>query len=126
MYCPVCFEDSLYLKPRGVIITVINGKHMDTGRFLFNELKDTPEDRLNELENKIDEFLKWYSSFQNKDPIKSLGLYSSDFVCKNSCKIPINTRISIVDIIFEQKDVQKILEKLAEKYGFEIDLEIDK
>jgi len=125
LYCPVCFEETLFLKPRGVIVTVINGKQMDTGRFLFNELKDSPNERLRELERKIEEFFKWYSTFQNKEPISSFGLYSPDFLCKNACKIPINTRISIIGIVFLPEDVQEIIERLAGQYGLKTKLKID-
>jgi hypothetical protein len=125
MYCPACFGRTLSLKKHGVIHTVINGKKMDTGRFLFNDLKDTKEDRLRELKKKIEDFFKWYSSFQNKEPIQSFGLYSSDFVCSNDCKIPINSRISIIGLIFKAEDVKKVIEGLAEKYGMETNLDID-
>lgn len=125
MYCPVCFADTLYMKPRGVITTIINGKQMNTGRFLFNDIKDSHTEMLGKLKAKVEEFFKWYSSFQNKDPITKFGLYSSDFSCKKECKIPINTRISIIGILFTPDEVNKILLELGTKYKMKIELQVD-
>ena len=78
---------------------------------------------LKKLDSKVEEFFKWYSTFQNKDPVSKFGLYSSDFCCKNDCKIPINTRISIIGILFTAEEVTTILNALGKKYQIKIELE---
>ena len=59
MYCPVCFNNSLSLSPKGVIDIVINGKQMDASRFLFNTGDQNKEELMAALAGKK---LKSFSS----------------------------------------------------------------
>ena len=123
MYCPKCFNDSLSLKPRGVIHLIINGKQMDAGRFLFNLEENDKEQLVEDLKKKINEFFAWYSNFQNKSDIEVVQILTEDMLCEHHCAIPLSTKYSIVDIIIPKKTVLKILKEIGEKYGMVISLE---
>lgn len=122
MYCPTCLSNTLHLSPNGVVHININNKEMDAGRFLFNTQKESPEQIEAKLFQKVEEFFKWYSSFQNKDPISNLFIYSSDFTCTNKCKLPMGTKFQILDVLFKMNDIQPKLEDLAYKYELEIEI----
>ena len=122
MYCPKCMNNSLHINSRGVMHIVINGKQMDAGRFLYNI-----EDRdqfFRDLEAKLEEFFKWYASFQNRDPISKVEICTSDVSCDDKCAIPISHKSSIVgsDIIPKAK-VKAMLDNLGKKYNMTIELE---
>lgn len=112
------------LAPTGVIHIVINNKQMDTGRFLFNLNKDTKAEVSKKLHQKLEEFFKWYCGFQNKEAISRLSIYSSDFVCTQGCNIPINSAISVVGQLFPTREVQKEIENLGQKYGLQIEIDL--
>lgn len=67
------------------------------------------------------DFFSFYSDFQNKTPIKSFEAYSADFLCTNGCKIDVmNTKVSVVNLIFSPAEVKMILKEEAQKYSIEI------
>lgn len=123
MYCPVCLNESLTLAPRGIVNLTVNGKQRDTGRFMFNTLRETKEEIAKNLSKKLDEFFKWYAGFQNKEPIKYIKIFSSDFMCSNGCIIDVNMKFSVLDVLISTSSIEKILAKLGEKYGMVIELE---
>ncbi|MCK5074326.1 MAG: hypothetical protein KAQ98_12930 [Bacteriovoracaceae bacterium] len=123
LYCPKCFGNHLKLAPRGVVHISINNKHMQSSQFLFNTVKDDEKVIANNIREKFDEFMNWYSSFQNKDPIKDVQLSSSDFVCENGCKVSISSRYNIINILISQEIVMKILNEVA--YSYNIRVEVD-
>lgn len=122
MYCPVCFSNTLQMSPSGVIHLMINNKEMDAGRFLYNTQKESSDKIKDKLFKKVEEFFKWYSSFQNKEPISKLFIYSSDFVCTKKCKMPIGTKFQVLDIMFDLEKIQPDLEELAYKYELELEI----
>jgi hypothetical protein len=122
MYCPICFNDTLGLKKSGVVHLIINGKQMDAGRFLFNREQDRPDVVLRDFSSKIEDFFKWYSSFQNQLPITEIYISTSDFECHKGCKIPMSNKFSIVDTLIPRKDIMGVLDKMAEKYQLKIEL----
>jgi hypothetical protein len=122
MYCPICFNDTLSLKKSGVVHLIINGKKMDAGRFLFNTEQDRPDVILKDFSSKIEDFFKWYSSFQNQLPITEVYISSADFNCHTGCKIPMANKFSIVDMLIPRTDINVILTKMAQKYNLEIQL----
>ncbi len=124
MYCPACFNDSLYLKPKGVVDVIINGKQMDSGRILFTLESHRKTEVQKDLLKKIEEFFKWYSNFHNRTPIKNVSLLTLDFKCSNSCALPLNQKISVVGHLISRKKLKKELEKLAEKYQMTLELEL--
>lgn len=123
MYCPVCFSDTLFVGHRGVVNLIINGKQMDAGRFLFRVEDERRETVKAELKRKLEEFFKWYSNFQNKDPIKKIELFSSDFSCEAGCKMPLNYRQSVVDILITSAELRNMLTEMGAKYKLEIKLD---
>ena len=118
MYCPVCFNDSLFLKSQGVVQVEINRFKMTTGKFLFN-LGTMSESQLDkELSKKLEEYIKWNAQMMNPKDIASVHLYSYDFYCKaNGCTIGSQNKISVVGLIYSEAVVRRILEQLCEKHG---------
>src|SRR5690606_10992166 len=118
-----CFNNSLQLASRGVNHIVINDKKRDTGQFLVNFEKESKEEIQQHLFEKIEDFMKWYDSFQNKEPISRLSIYSADFACHHHCKMPMNTKISVLESIFDDlKTVKAALVKVGQKYGLKIEV----
>jgi hypothetical protein len=124
-YCPICLNNTLTLSSRGIVHISINGLHRDTGRFLFNTSKESPEEIASNFKKKLDEFFMWYSTFQNQDPIKLLSAVTSDFVCDNGCIIPMENKSSIIGILIPEDKVMKIVNKLCEKYCMKVALKRD-
>jgi len=125
MYCPKCLNDTLKLRANGVIKISFNGKHRDNSLFTFNFTKETPLKMEKNLIQKIDEFLSWYSHFNNKNKITVFEAVSSDFVCDNKCQIDGNTKISVIGPIFSNETIVKIINPLCEKYKIECDITKD-
>jgi hypothetical protein len=123
MYCPKCLEDGLFLKSRGVVELVINGKQMDAGRFLFNKDTTKQEQIYTDFKKKLEEFFAWYSKFKNADPIQIIELSTADFKCEICGHIPsFKHRFPIVNVLIPQEFVEKCLKKLGEKYKLDIQL----
>ena len=123
MYCPICFNDSLNLSQSGVVHLIINGKQMDAGRFLFNlEDEKRKQETTKALITKVREFFQWYSNFQNKEPISVIELVSSDFSCDTGCVVPSTNKYSIIDVVVERSELEKILKEEGDKYLLEIKL----
>lgn len=122
MYCPKCLNSTLNFNTRGIIHVIINGKQMDSGRFLYNlDHLDDPS-FLMDLNDKVEEFFKWYSQFQNQEVITNVELCTSDVVCDNKCAIAIDLKFSIIDVMVRKKTLVKILEELSKRYGIKVDL----
>jgi hypothetical protein len=123
MYCPVCFQNTLKLRSSGVVKLSFNGKSRNTSLFTYNLNKDSGEELAQKLKDKIIEFLSWYSEFQNKAPIKTFEVFSSDCQCNNACKIDlVNTRVSVIGVMYSFKLIEHLLVTEGEKYGIEIAL----
>jgi hypothetical protein len=100
-----------------------NGKSRNTSLFTYNLNKDSGEELAQKLKDKIIEFLSWYSEFQNKAPIKTFEVFSSDCQCNNACKIDlVNTRVSVIGVMYSFKLIEHLLVTEGEKYGIEIAL----
>jgi hypothetical protein len=95
---------------------------MDLGRFLFNVGKQAKGQILEDLEDKLDNFFKWYGDFNNKEPIKRVDIISGDFTCDRGCRLDINFKGQVIDILFSGKELQEILNRLSEKYSITLDL----
>lgn len=124
MYCPKCLNDTLKIKSNGVIKITFNGKHRDTSLFTFNFSKESDKKILGKLEQKIVEFLSWYSEFNNKSPLKNFEAFSNDFVCSQGCQMGVDSKISVIGPVFGANEVYSILQTECEKY--KLKLEIDK
>lgn len=93
---------------------------MDTGRYLFNLKTDSEEQIRESLLKKAEEFFKWYSNFQNRDPISRLSIHSSDFLCTKGCAIPVNSQISVIGVLYPEEDVSSMFYDLGVKYGLDV------
>ena len=123
MYCPVCFQNTLKLRSNGVVKLSFNGKSRNTSLFTYNLAKDSGVDLANKLREKISEFMVWYLEFKNKPPVKTIEIYSSDCQCTNSCKIDlVNTRVSVIGVMYTFREVQHIMQEEGGKYGIDVQL----
>lgn len=123
MYCPVCFQDTLKVKSNGVIKLAFNGKSRNNSLYTYNIQKETNDQLVAKLREKIVDFFSFYSEFNNKLPIKTFEAYSSDFLCTNSCKIDmVNTKLSVVGVIYKVSDVKAVLNEEGKKFGITIEV----
>ncbi len=119
-YCPKCLNNTLDIKSRGVVQVIVNSKQMDTGRFLYNLSDD--EDVAESMEEKLEDFFKWYSNFQNKDPIEVVELLTTDFACENKCPIDLSLKFTIVDVLISRERLEKCIKGLAVTYDMALEL----
>lgn len=126
MYCPVCFQNTMKIRSSGVIKLSFNGKSRNTSLFTYNLQKETQEQLEAKLREKIVDFFSFYSEFQNKAPIKNFEAYSADFLCTNSCKIDMmNTKVSVVGIVYPPATVKAILQQEGKKFGIDIEMNLN-
>ena len=121
MYCPVCLNDTLFMHTKGTIFIKINRQTMSTSHFLYNLSKEEEEDILEHLSIKLDEFLGWYSNFQNKEKISKVEIVSANFACDKHCKLP-EARFSIIGSLISKRTFLKLLLRLSKKHGLSVDL----
>lgn len=125
MYCPVCFQNTLKIRSNGVVKLAFNGKSRNNSLFTYNLQKETHEQLLAKLREKIVDWMSFYSEFANKDPIKTFEAFSGDFSCTNNCKIDImNTKVSVVNLIYSTQEVKTLLKEEGKKYGIEVELKL--
>lgn len=117
MYCPVCFQNTLKIRSSGVIKLAFNGKSRSTSLFTYNLQKETQEQLLAKLREKVVDFLSFYSEFNNKTPIKNFEAYSSDFLCTTNCKIDMTTKVTVIGVIFTIKEVRAIFDEECKRFG---------
>jgi hypothetical protein len=123
MYCPVCFQNTLKLRSNGVVKLSFNGKSRNTSLFTYNLAKDSGAELALKLREKITEFMVWYTDFKNKPPVKTVEVFSSDCQCSNSCKIDlVNTRISVIGVMYTFKEIEFIMQEEGAKHGIEVTL----
>ncbi len=123
MYCPVCFQDTLKIKSNGVIKLAFNGKSRNNSLYTYNIQKESTEQLIAKLREKIVDFFSFYSEFNNKLPIKNFEAYSSDFLCTNGCKMDMmNTKVSVVGVIYRIAEVKELLDQEGKKFGITIEL----
>jgi len=122
MYCPKCFNQSLFLKQKGAVDIYINGKRRDTGRFLFNIDPTYYDEVVADFRHKCDEFFKWYSNFNNKDSIQYVELHTGDVKCENGCSFSPLEKFSAVDSVIPSSEIKAIIEQLAETYSMQVEL----
>jgi len=126
MYCPVCLQHTIQVKPVGVIKMTFDGKSLNNSLFTYNLQKETVEQLNAKLREKVREYLSFYSEFKNKSEIKRIDIFSSDFVCLNSCKLsPQTTKFSVTGCVFSPEDVKKVLSEESAKLKLKVNLSID-
>jgi len=121
LICPVCFESSLELEPRGVVDIVLNRRHLEKGRILFNQLRQEHDQQFkNDLIDRLAEYFAWRSKLKHPTPIKSFDLFSSSFHCIHRCKIDLRYRFSVIDLLISTDQVRSILEMLSKEYNIDL------
>ncbi len=123
MYCPECFQNTLKIRSIGVVKLAFNNKSRNTSLFTYNLQKETHEQLLAKLREKIVDWMSFYSEFVNKTPIKTFEAYSGDFICTNNCKIDmIKTKVSVVNVIYSAQEVKDMLKEEGQKFGVVIEV----
>ena len=111
------------IKSNGVVKLAFNGKSKNSSLYTYNLQKETQEQLLGKLREKVVDFFSFYSEFQNKTPIKTFEAYSSDFMCTSGCKIDlVNTKVSVVGVIYTIPEVKAILDQEGKKFGITIEV----
>jgi hypothetical protein len=111
------------IRSNGVIKLAFNGKSRSTSLFTYNLQKESQEQLLLKLRDKVVEFFSFYSEFNNKVPIKTFEAYSADFQCTNNCKMDmISTKVSVVGIIYSVTEVKAIMQEEGRRFGLEVEL----
>lgn len=111
------------VRSNGVIKLAFNGKSRNNSLFTYNLQKETHEQLVAKLREKIVDFLSFYSEFNNKAPIRTFEAYSSDFLCTTGCKIDLmSTKVSVVGIVFKVDEIKQMLHDESKKFGIEIDV----
>ena len=123
MYCPICLNDSLFLKSKGTVFIKINNHRTTHSHFLYNLAREEEEDIVEHIIEKIDEFLEFYKNFDNKQRISKVEISSTDFSCDKHCKIPVDARFSTVGILIDKKHLINVLTKLTRNHGLALKLE---
>jgi hypothetical protein len=114
------------IKSNGVVKLAFNAKSKNSSLFTYNLQKETQEQLLAKLREKVVDFFSFYSDFINKSPIKNFEAYSADFICTNSCKIDmINTKVSVVGVIYTISEVKNLLFEEGKKFGIEIEVKFN-
>jgi len=123
MYCPVCFQNTMKIKSNGVVKLAFNAKSKNSSLFTYNLQKETQEQLLAKLREKVVDFFSFYAEFNNKSPIKNFEAFSADFMCTNACKMDmINTKVSVVGVIYTVADVRNLLNEEGKKFGIPIEV----
>jgi uncharacterized protein with ParB-like and HNH nuclease domain len=122
MYCPQCFQNTLKMRSNGVIKLAFNGKSRSTSLFTYNLQKESHEQLLAKLKERMVDFLSFYSEFNNKTPIKTFEAFSSDFQCTSGCKNDPNSKFSVIGLVFTNDEAKNLLEQEGKNFGVEIKL----
>jgi hypothetical protein len=112
------------IRSQGVIKLAFNGKSKNTSLFTYNLQKETQEQLEAKLREKVIEFFSFYSELNHKTPIKYFEAYSSDFICMEGCSISIATKISMIQVLYPIKVIEKMLKEEGEKFGIIVDLKL--
>ena len=123
MYCPVCFNDTLKVASSGVVKVTFNAKAKSTSQFYYNMKQEKPMEIFKKFRAVVADYFAWYATFQNKDLIKKIELTSNDFICSKGCKLNINHRLNVTDIIIPKEMIVEICESEANRYGIPIKLQ---
>lgn len=124
MYCPVCFNDTLKIASSGVVKVTFNGKAKSTSQFYYNMKQEKPTDIYKKYREVVVDYFSWYATFQNIDLIKEVLLTSSDFICSNGCKLNINHRVSVIDMVIPKEMFVEITESEAERHNIPLKLNL--
>lgn len=114
------------IRSNGVVKLAFNGKSRNNSLYTYNLQKETQEQLLAKLRDKVVDFFSFYSEFNNKTPIKNFEIYSADFMCANGCKIDVmSTKVSVVGVIYTKAEVRTLLQEEGKKFGIEIEVNLE-
>lgn len=114
------------IRSNGVVKLAFNGKSRNNSLYTYNLQKETQEQLLAKLRDKVVDFFSFYSEFNNKTPIKNFEVYSADFMCSNGCKIDVmSTKVSVVGVIYTKAEVKALLLEEGKKFGIEIEVNLE-
>lgn len=114
------------IRSQGVIKLAFNGKSRNNSLFTYNLQKETTEQLIAKLREKVVDFFSFYSEFNNKAPIKTFEAYSADFMCSSGCKIDVmNTKVSVVGLVYTKNAVKDLLVEEGKKFGIEIQVNLE-
>ena len=117
-YCPTCLSNTLTISGSGIVQILINDKPKDNARVLFNVNKNDQFEA--DLEDRLEDFLKWLSDFKNLDAEKRVQLVSGDFSCAEGCIIPMNIKFSIVGLLITKTRLEAMYKRLSEKFSMTV------
>jgi len=117
-YCPGCLSNTLRIAGSGIVQILINDRPKDNARVLFNTNK--MDQFAEDLEKRLDDFLKWLSEFKNLEAQKRVQVLTNDFKCSNDCRIPMNVKFSIVGVLITKTKLDAMLGKLGLKYSMDL------
>lgn len=109
------------IRSNGVVKLAFNGKARNTSLFTYNLQKESHDQLLEKIREKIVDFFSFYADFNNKDPIKNFEAYSSDFICQDGCRIEMNSKLSVIGVIYSKPEIIKMLQEEAQRFGLIID-----
>lgn len=124
MYCPVCLNDTLKIASSGVVKLSFNKKSRTTSQLFYNLKTEKEAELLNKFRTVVRDYFQFYSGFQNKDPIKEVTTYSSDFVCSTGCRLSHNQQISVLGLLINKTELLQMLNEEASKFNIPIDPKI--
>ena len=125
MYCPVCFNDTLKIASSGVVKVTFNGKSKSTSQFYYNLLQERPLELSNKFRAVVADYFQWYSTFQNKDFIKTITLTSHDFICTNHCSLSVEYKLSVVDLVLTKENIREIAHSEAKRFNIPLASKLD-
>ena len=108
-YCPICFNNSLTLKPTGKISILLNGKPSSHGQILYNLNSQAGHEIKKEFLVKMEEYFRWYGDLSNAESVSKIDVVSTDFVCDHGCSIPATTKPSVIGILLAKSLLRKLL-----------------
>lgn len=117
MYCPVCFNASLKPSSSGVLKMTFNKKSRATSQMHYNTNTESPMHIYKQLQAVMEDYLSWYSEFQNIDPINEIEVISSDYKCSNGCQLNMNHRINSLDDFLDKNEVLRLLKESCQKFN---------
>ena len=120
-YCPNCYSMSLELKDSGKVTLLFDGKKKESSAFIFNLKVDLEEEVNANLLRCLNDYFKWYGSFNNKEVIKKVEAISSDFRCTDGCSLDANFKPSVVGILFSEKIFESYVKDSADSNDVELD-----
>jgi hypothetical protein len=121
MYCPICFQNNMKIRSNGVIKLAFNSKSRNNSLYTYNLQKETHQQLLIKLREKVVDFFAFYAEFNHRTPIKTVDIYSSDFNCTSGCKIGMTAKVSVIGSVYSVAEVKSILSEEGKKFNIAVE-----